>query len=71
MLEVGSLVWMYPYDIKGLTDDQKLSIPAYYRQEDDEYYLVGDVTSDDGVEFKIKSTSGTTYKSEWVDIFKV
>ena len=75
MLEVGSLVWMYPYDIKGLTEDQKLSIPAYYRQGEGDlvaFYLVGDVVSDDGVELQIKTTdTHTTYTSEWLDIFKV
>ena len=86
MLEVGSLIWMYPYDIKGLTEDQILMIPAYYKQGSGDlasYYLAGDVESDDGVLFRVvtkgtwseegvkTSESETTYTLEWRDIFKV
>ena len=86
MLEVDSLVWVYPFDTRALTEDQILQIPAYYKQGSGDltaYYLVGDVESDDGVEMKITSKgtwtaegiktsdSETTYTLEWHDIYKV
>ena len=76
MLEVGSRVRVYPYDTESLTEEQKLTIPEFYRQGGDfkgegaEYYATGYVTSDDGDVFKIKRTdSGTTLTSLWSDIY--
>ena len=78
MLEVGSRVRVYPYDTDSLTEEQKLTIPEFYRQGGDfkgegaEYYATGYVTSDDGDVFKIKRTdTGLTLTSLWSDIYKV
>ena len=78
MLEVGSRVRVYPYDTDSLSEDQKLSIPEFYRQGGDvlgadvQYYATGYVESDDGEEFVIKrEDTGLTLTSLWSDIYKV
>ena len=75
MLEKGSLVLVYPYNTAELTDDQKLSIPHYYRQGSGanmQYYMEGTVSEDEGGEFTImRKDDGGAFTSQWEDIYKV
>ena len=75
MLENGSLVLVYPYNTKELSEDQKLRIPHYYRHGEGDlmtYYMEGTVTDDNGVEFTVTRTDdGGPFISQWEDIYKV
>ena len=71
MLQKNSLVLMYPYNIFGMTDDQKSQIPSFYKHGE-EYYLEGRVIDDDGSEFTMISTiDNGEVTVQWEDIYKV
>ena len=62
---------MYPYNIFGMTDDQKSQIPSFYKHGE-EYYLEGRVIKDDGSVFSITTTeTGLETSRRWEDIYKV
>ena len=75
MLEKGSYVALYPYNIELLSEDAKLQIPAFYRHGKGsmvQFWVEGTVIDDDGTEFTMRrKDNNTKLTSQWDDIYKV